>query len=185
MKNAHQRFGRVSYVRRSEKTATNIRLHLDAFVGEDPGKAHLVSAIGGDSEIGALAAAFGNGDPFTVIEPSGKEAIVSLGEKPLCFRGSIMVDRQLPIAGTRRSRLEVPTTPKAVALRHLASHVDDLAISGELSQDSANSQGLELLNWGFLSVRRCRWGPCLRDLLFVVHAQALSPRRWRQSRHGR
>jgi hypothetical protein len=91
MKNAHQRFGRVSYVRRTEKTATNIRVHLDAFVGEDPGKAHLVSVIGGDSEIGALAAAFANGDPFTVIEPSGKEAIVSLGEKPLCFRGSITV----------------------------------------------------------------------------------------------
>jgi hypothetical protein len=108
MKNAHQRFGRVSYVRRTEKTATNIRVHLDAFVGEDPGKAHLISVIGGDSEIGALAAAFANGDPFTVIEPSGKEAIVSLGEKPLCFRGSIT------IAGRKRP------------LRHLVSCSQEL-----------------------------------------------------------
>src|SRR5215218_10770321 len=83
--------------------------------------------------------------------------------------------------GTRRTRLEVPTTAEAVALGHLATHVDDLAIPGKLPEDSANSQGLELLNWSFSSVRRCRWGSCLRDLLFVVRARALSPRSWRQS----
>jgi hypothetical protein len=44
-------------------------VHLDAFVGEERGKAHLISAAGGDSEIGALAAAFANGDPFRVIDP--------------------------------------------------------------------------------------------------------------------
>jgi hypothetical protein len=58
----------------------------------------------------------------------------------------IVVSRGLPI-GTRRSRLEVPTTPEAVALGHLATHVDDLAISGKLPKDSANFQGLELLKW--------------------------------------
>jgi hypothetical protein len=91
MKNAHERFGKLAYVRRTEKTTTNIRVFLDAFVGEAERKAHLVSVVAGDIEIGALAAAFANGDPFTVIDPAGKESIVSLGEKPLCFRGSIMV----------------------------------------------------------------------------------------------
>ena len=91
MKNAHERFGKLAYVRRTEKTATNIRVLLDAFVGEERGKAHLVSIVGGDVEIGALAAAFANGDPFTVIDPAGQETIVSLGERPLCFRGSIMI----------------------------------------------------------------------------------------------
>ena len=47
--------------------------------------------VGGDVEIGALAAAFANGDSFTVEDPYGAESIVSLGEKPLCFRGSIVV----------------------------------------------------------------------------------------------
>jgi hypothetical protein len=47
--------------------------------------------VGGDVEIGALAAAFANGDSFTVVDPEGEESIVSLGEKPLCFRGSIVV----------------------------------------------------------------------------------------------
>ncbi|HVZ16022.1 MAG TPA: hypothetical protein VG897_02810 [Terriglobales bacterium] len=91
MKNAHERFGKLVYLRRTEKAATNIRVFLDAFVGEADRKAHLVSVVGGDVEIGALAAAFANGDPFTVVDPAGKETIVALGEKPLCFRGSIMV----------------------------------------------------------------------------------------------
>ena len=109
MKNAHERFGKLAYVRRTEKTATNIRVLLDAFVGEERGKAHLVSVVGGDVEIGALAAAFANGDPFTVIHPAGQETIVSLGERPLCFRGSIM------IPGRKRP------------LRHLVSCSQELA----------------------------------------------------------
>jgi hypothetical protein len=91
MKNAHERFGKLAYLRRSETISTNIRVFLDAFVGEERGKAHLVSVIGGDVEIGALSAAFANGDRFTVIYPTGAENIVSLGEKPLCFRGSVAV----------------------------------------------------------------------------------------------
>jgi hypothetical protein len=55
----------------------------------------------------------------------------------------MVVGRQHPI-GTWRSRLEVPTTPKAVALGHLATHGDDLAIPGELPEDSANSQASSL-----------------------------------------
>ena len=98
MKNAHERFGTLVYRRRTEKTATNLRVFLDAFVGEDRGKAHLVSVVGGDVEIGALAAAFANGDSFTVVDPYGEESIVSLGERPLCFRGSIIVQgRKRPL----------------------------------------------------------------------------------------
>ena len=58
----------------------------------------MVSVVGGDVEIGALAAAFANGDSFTVEDPYGAESIVSLGEKPLCFRGSIVVQgRKRPL----------------------------------------------------------------------------------------
>jgi hypothetical protein len=109
MKNAHERFGRLVYRRHSEKTATNLRVFMDAFTGEERGKAHLISVIGGDVEIGALAAAFGNGDSFTVIDPYGTESIVSLGEKPLCFRGSIL------LPGRKRP------------LRHLVSCSQELA----------------------------------------------------------
>ena len=98
MKNAHERFGKLVYRRRTEKTATNLRVLLDGFVREEVGKAHLVSVIGGDVEIGALAAAFANGDSFTVEDPYGTQSMVSLGEKPLCFRGSIVVQgRKRPL----------------------------------------------------------------------------------------
>ena len=112
MKNAHERFGKLVYVRRTEKTATNIRVHLDAFVGEERGKAHLASVIGGDVEIGAISAAFGNGDLFTVVNPTLAESTVSLGEKPLLFRGSIVV------AGRKRP------------LRHLLACSQELADTG-------------------------------------------------------
>lgn len=116
MKNAHERFGRLAYQRRSEKTATNIRVHMDAFVGEERGKAHLVSVIGGDVELGALSAAFSNGDSFAAVDPCGLERIVSLGEKPLCFRGSIT------IAGRKRP------------LRHL------VACSQEIADTTSNGK---------------------------------------------
>ena len=78
-------------------------------MGEEQGKAHLVSVVGGDVEIGALAAAFANGDSFTVMDPCGNESIASLGEKPSCFRGSITV------SGRKRP------------LRHLVSCSQELA----------------------------------------------------------
>jgi hypothetical protein len=136
VKNAHERFGKFAYVRRTEKTATNIRVLVDAFVGEDRGKAHLISVVGGDIEIGALTAAFANGDPFTVIYPAGNEAIVSLGERPLCFRGSIM------IPGRKRP------------LRHLVSCSQELAdasTDGKLLLVSAD----EMFIWSSLV---CQYG---------------------------
>lgn len=45
MKDAYLRFGTLVYVRRTEKTATNIRVRVNAFVGVDLGKAHVISAV--------------------------------------------------------------------------------------------------------------------------------------------
>ena len=122
----------------------------------------------------------------SVAEPVRKPDVVGGEVTSVCLESRIVVGSRLPIGpGPRRSRLEVATTAEAVALGHLAPHVDDLAIPSELPEDSSDSQVLEPLNWSFLSVRRCRRGSSLRDLLFVVHARALSPRRWRQSGYGR
>jgi hypothetical protein len=107
----------------------------------------------------------------SVAEPVRKPDVVGGEVTSVRLESRIVVGCRLPI-GPRRSRLEVATAPEAVALGHLATHVDDLAIPGELPEDSANSQGLEPLNCSFLSVRRCRPGSSLRDLLFVVHAWA-------------
>src|SRR6188508_1728306 len=72
----------------------------------------------------------------------------------------IVVGRRRP-SGKRRSRLEVLTTLEAVALGHLALHVDDLAVLRKLSEDSANSEGVKLLKDGCSGCRLGRWESCL------------------------
>ena len=63
MRNAHLRFGWLTYVKITEKTTTNIKLRLDRFIGEllpdspRQAKAHLISVIGGDTQIAAISAA--------------------------------------------------------------------------------------------------------------------------------
>ena len=75
MKNAHLRFGWLTYVKSTEKTTTSIKLRLDRFIGEvlpDPprqAKAHLISVIGGDTQIAAVSAAISLGDRFMVEGP--------------------------------------------------------------------------------------------------------------------
>ena len=60
MLNAHLRFGSLTYFRRTEETTTHFQLHLDRFIGEvapDPprqAKAHLLSVIGGETQISAI-----------------------------------------------------------------------------------------------------------------------------------
>ena len=73
MKNAHLRFGWLTYVKSTEKTTTSIKLRLDCFIGEvlpDPprqAKAHLISVIGGDTQISAVSAAISMGDRFMAV----------------------------------------------------------------------------------------------------------------------
>jgi len=78
-----------------------------------------------------------------VAEPMREPDVVGGEVTSVHLESRIVVGGRRPL-GKRRSRLEVATTPEAVALGHghLATHVDDLAIPGELPEDSANSQGL-------------------------------------------
>ena len=76
MKNAHLRFGWLTYVKSTEKTTTSIKLRLDRFIGEvlpDPprqAKAHLLSVIGGDTQVAAVSAAISLCDRFMVEGPA-------------------------------------------------------------------------------------------------------------------
>ena len=58
---------------------------------------------------------------------------------PVRLESRIVVGSRLPIGPPLRSLIEVLTTPGAVALGHLAAHVDDLAVLGKLPEDSADS----------------------------------------------
>jgi len=115
MKNAHLRFGWLTYVKSTEKTTTNVRLRLDRFIGEmspDPprqAKAHLISVIGGDTQIAAVSAAISLGDRFTVEGPGVQPIRICLERNAQCFKGSIQ------LAGRKKP------------LRHLVGMSEELA----------------------------------------------------------
>ena len=116
MKNAHLRFGYLTYTKVFKKTSTHFKLPLDRFIGESELgaeiKAHLISVVGGDTQIAAVAAAVSNGDRFTVEDPDGTSFRVSLGAKAECYRGSLQLE------GQKRS------------LRHLVGVSEELAQTG-------------------------------------------------------
>jgi hypothetical protein len=104
MKNAYLRFGWLTYVKSTEKTTTSIKLRLDRFIGEvlpDPprqAKAHLISVVGGDTQISAISAAISVGDRFMVQGPDVQPIRVCLERNPQCFKGSIqLAGRKKPL----------------------------------------------------------------------------------------
>jgi hypothetical protein len=97
MKNAHLRFGWLTYVKSTEKTTTSIKLRLDRFIGEllpDPprqAKAHLISVIGGDTQISAISAAIALGDRFMIEDLELPPVRVCLERNAQCFKGAIQL----------------------------------------------------------------------------------------------
>jgi hypothetical protein len=96
MQNAHERFGELEFTKRTKDATTRVRVYVDRAVLE-PAKneqrqavAHLISMIGGDSEIGALWAAVAEGALFQIRLP-GYQAAISLGPEAQSFRGSVTV----------------------------------------------------------------------------------------------
>jgi hypothetical protein len=127
MKNAHLRFGWLTYVKSTEKTTTSIRLRLDRFIGEvlpDPprqAKAHLISVIGGDTQVAAVSAAISLGDRFIVEGPGVQPIQVCLERNAQGFKGS------LTLAGRKKP------------LRHL------IALSEEFASSNTSGSGRTLL----------------------------------------
>ena len=104
MKNAHLRFGWLTYVKVTEKTTTNIKLRLDRFMGEllpeapRQAKAHLISVIGGDTQIAAIGAAISLGERFMVEGPGVAPVRVCLERNAQVYKGSIQVTgRKKPV----------------------------------------------------------------------------------------
>jgi hypothetical protein len=101
MKNAHERFGVLEYTKRMKDTTTRVRLRLDRFIGEiekeKTGRAHVISVLGGDSDVGAIWAAINEQSSFTVEGPGINPLSAVLGEGSECFRGSITIAGRKPI----------------------------------------------------------------------------------------
>ena len=129
MQNAHRRLGRLEYLRSSEKTRTQIFLHVDHYVG-DGEQAHLLSLFGGDAEVGAIRAAIYEKHVFTLTFPDGGSQKIGFGPDAECYYGS------LSLPGAKRSlrhlvavsaALHANGTAGQTFLMHLDAETKDLA----------------------------------------------------------
>jgi len=97
MQNAHERFGTLEFTKRMKDTTTRVRVYIDRAVLEPAkeengqARAHLISMIGGDSEIGALWAAVTEAALLQIHLPGQPGITASLGPEAQCFRGSVAV----------------------------------------------------------------------------------------------
>jgi hypothetical protein len=95
MHNAHERFGALELTRRVKDTLNEVRVFMDRLILEQSkdsrATAHLISAIGGDAEIGAVWAAVIEGAVFRLRIPRGGTIAATLGPDAKCFRGSVAV----------------------------------------------------------------------------------------------
>jgi len=134
MKNAHLRFGWLTYVKSTEKTTTSIKLHLDRFIGEhlpDPprqAKAHFISVVGGDTQISAIGAAISLGDRFMIEGPEVPSIRVCLERNAQYFKGSI----QLP--GRRKPLRHLIGMSEELILVNKSANTGRLLLAGSDKQ---------------------------------------------------
>ncbi|HZV04496.1 MAG TPA: hypothetical protein VE999_05350 [Gemmataceae bacterium] len=99
MKNAHLRFGFAEFEKAHKDAASRIRLIADQFIGEpESGDAHLLSVFGGDSDVGAMAAAIQMNESFLISNPGVLPKWYQLGDRAHLYRGTITVpQRKRPV----------------------------------------------------------------------------------------
>jgi hypothetical protein len=104
MHNAHERFGSLEFTKRTKDTTARVRVYVDRAVVDrskdqhSQASAHLISIIGGDSEVGALWAGVTERASFQIHLPGQPAMAVSLGPEAQCFRGSAVVsNRERPV----------------------------------------------------------------------------------------
>jgi hypothetical protein len=131
VRNAHLRFGHLIYSRAQKKSTTRFRVPLDRFIGERESdsvvKAHLISVVGGDTQVAAIAAAVSSCDSFMIESPDYPPLRAGLGGKAQCYRGSLVLkDFKRPLRHLIAMSEEL-TRPAAAAETERAILFDDSA----------------------------------------------------------
>jgi len=124
MKNAHERFGWLEFTRAMKDTTVRVRLRLDHCIAEvaengRDGKFHLLSVVGGESDVNAAWAAVHRNQVFKVEGPDLAPLELSLGEKAECYRGS------LGLPGRRRPVRHLVAVSAELAATRLGAAVEN------------------------------------------------------------
>ena len=143
MKNAHERLGWLGFTRAMKDTTVRVRLRLDRCIadvaenGRD-GKFHLLSVVGGESDVSAAWAAVHQNQVFKVEGPAFATVELSLGEKAECFRGTISLPvRQRPVRHLVAVSAELAATRLGAAIeskRTILSDNDPVFVLYRLSE---------------------------------------------------
>jgi hypothetical protein len=80
----------LEYDRQTEKLTSRVRVRVSHYIGEEE-QAHLLSVFGSDSDVGAITAAVHEQSRFRLTFPDGRTREVSLGDGPVCQRGSLKI----------------------------------------------------------------------------------------------
>lgn len=96
MKNAHLRTGTLQFTKVMQDTTIDVRLHMDRLIAEHESdtksaRCHLLSLVGNDQEVGAIAAAISDEARFYASAPNITRLMITLGKDATVFRNSISV----------------------------------------------------------------------------------------------
>ncbi len=95
MKNAHLRFGKMTFNKAVGKAISSFSVHMDRFIGErvsnDRPRAHFLSLVGGDAQIAAASAIISEQEYFHVEGPGLEGLNVNMGKNAECYRASIQL----------------------------------------------------------------------------------------------
>ena len=103
MKNAHLRMGMLQFTKVLRDTTIDVSVRMDRLIAEcasdgQSARCHLLSVIGNDQEIAAIAAAISDDARFYARGPSLNRTMISLGTDAEIFRGSINIPgRRRPV----------------------------------------------------------------------------------------
>jgi hypothetical protein len=153
MKNAHLRFGWLTYFKRTEKTTTTFKLRMDRFIGEvepDPprrARAHFISVLGGDTQIAAVNAALSLGERFEIEGPGLERISACLGGNAQTNKGAIqLADSKKPLRHLVGISEEF-STPSAATGRTLLADSHPTFVWSSLAQIHGLPGVLQWADW--------------------------------------
>ena len=173
MKNAHERIGWLEFTRAMKDTTVRVRLRLDRCITEvaengRDGKFHLLSVVGGESDVSATWAAVHQNQVFKVEGPDLAALELSLGEKAECFRGSLSLPgRRHPARHLVAVSAELAATRLGAAIennRTILSDNDPVFVLYRMSERFGLPVVPEWAGWFMTELRRRR---AIRSLVGV------------------
>ncbi len=165
MKNAHERLGWLEFTRAMKDTTVRVRLRLDRCIAEvaengRDGRFHLLSVVGGESDVSAAWAAVHQNQVFKVEGPDFEALELSLGEKAECFRGSFSLPgRRRPVRHLVAVSAELAVTRLGAAIetnRTVLSDNEPVFVLYRLSERFGLPVVPEWADWFMTEMKRRR-----------------------------